>query len=165
MIASICKLIAKHTDCDAETAFTVGMMHNIGELLILIFNPEETVKIAKLVEAGANRIDLQDNQFGFDYTQAGSELARRWNFPDVIVQGIRQQAKPNDWEDYSPYSGIVYLADYLNEAFKQEEDKKDILSNFPADMAKPLNIDLVSFFEELVELAEAEDDIEELLRD
>ena len=57
MIASICKLIAKHTDCDAETAFTVGMMHNIGELLILIFNPEETVKIAKLVEAGANRIE------------------------------------------------------------------------------------------------------------
>ena len=165
MIASISKLIARHTDADPETAFTIGMMHNIGELLIHIVHSEESVKIDKLVEAGANRIDLQQNQFDYDFTQAGAELAKRWKFPDVIIQGIRQQSTPNDFEEYSSYSTIVYLAEYLNESFKKEEDKKDILSNFPADMAKPINIDLVSFFEELVQLAEAEDDIEELLRD
>lgn len=165
MIASISKLIAKHTDSDPETAFTIGMMHNIGELLIHIYHEESAVKIDKLVESGANRIDLQDNQFGYDFTQAGSELAKRWNFPTEIVNGIRQQAAPNDFEEYSAYSSIVYLADYLNEAFKAEQEKQEILSQFPVDIAKPIDINLVSFFEELVELAEAEDDIEELLKD
>ncbi|KZY39697.1 signal transduction protein, partial [Oleiphilus sp. HI0043] len=128
MVASISKLIAKHTDSDPETAFTIGMMRNIGELLIHIYHEESAVKIDKLVESGANRIDLQDNQFGYDFTQAGSELAKRWNFPTEIVNGIRQQAAPNDFEEYSAYSSIVYLADYLNEAFKAEQEKQEILS-------------------------------------
>jgi len=165
MNASICKLIAKHTDADAEIAFTCGMMHNIGEMLIHIVHEEAAVKIDKLVESGANRVDLQENQFSYNFTQAGAELAKRWNFPNEIVSGIQQQATPNDFENYSSYAGIVYLADYLNDAFKAEKEKEDILAGFPAAMAKPLNIDLVTFFEELVELTEAEDDIEELLRD
>jgi len=165
MNASISKLIAKHTEADAEIAFTCGMMHNIGEMLIHIVHEEAAVKIDKLVESGANRIDLQENQFSYDFTQAGAELAKRWNFPDEIVSGIKQQAKPNDFENYSSYAAIIYLAAYLNEAFKTEKEKEEILADFPADMAKPLNIDLVTFFEELVELTEAEDDIEELLRD
>jgi HD-like signal output (HDOD) protein len=165
MIASISKLIAKHTDADAETTFTIGMMHNIGELLIHIYHLDSAVKIDKLVTDGANRIDLQENQFGYDYTQAGAELAKRWNFPDEIIRGIRQQAAPNDFEEFSAYSSIVNISDYLNEAFKAEKEKQDILANFPVEMSKPINIDLVSFFEELVELTEAEDDIEELLKD
>lgn len=165
MNASISKLIAKHTDLDAETAFTIGMMHNIGELLIHIVHPEAASKIDNLAQSGAKRVDLQDNQFGFDFTMAGAELAKRWNFPETIVTGIRQQSNPNDFENFSGYSSIVYLANYLNEAFKAEQEKQEILANFPASMAKPIGIDLVSFFEELVELTEAEDDIEELLRD
>ena len=165
MIASISKLIAKHTEADPETAFTIGMMHNIGELLIHIYHGETATKIDKLVEDGANRIDLQENQYGYDFTQAGAELAKRWNFPQTIVSGIRQQSAPNDFDEYSPYSSIVKVADYLNEAFKAEQEKQEILANFPIEVSKPIDIDLVSFFEDIVELTEAEDDIEELLRD
>jgi len=165
MIASISKLVAKHTEIDPETAFTCGMMHNIGELLIHIVHEETAVKIDKLVESGANRVELQDNQFGYDYTQVGFELAKRWNFPEEILLSVRQQHNPNDFDEFSPLAAIVHIADYLNEAFKAEKEKEDILSGFPGDVAKPLNIDLVSFFEELVELTEAEDDIDDLLKD
>ena len=48
LTASICKLISKHTNVDTETAFTCGMMHNIGELLIHIVHEESAVKIDKL---------------------------------------------------------------------------------------------------------------------
>jgi HD-like signal output (HDOD) protein len=163
MIASIAKLIAKHTDADAETAFTCGMMHNIGELLIHIAKPEQALKIDKLVEAGAIRTDLQENQFGYNFSEVSGELARRWNFPADIVRALRQQAKPNDFEEYSPYSSIIYLANYLNEAFKANKEAETVLAEFPSDIAKPLKINLVSFFEALVELTEAEDDIEAII--
>lgn len=164
MIASISKLVAKHTDVDSETAFTCGMMHNIGELLIHIVHQETAVKIDNLVASGAKRTELQQNQFGYDYTEVGEELAKRWNFPEEIQLAIRQQADPNGFETFSALSSVVHIASYLNEAFKAEQEKEQILGDFPGDVAKPLAIDLVSFFEELVELTEAEDDIDELLK-
>lgn len=163
MTASIAKLIAKHTDADPETAFTCGMMHNIGELLIHIAHPEQATKINKLVSAGASRIDLQDNQFSCNFTEVSAELATRWNFPAEIIKAIRQQTNPNSFEDYSPYSGIIYLASYLNNAFKENQNPDTVLSNFPNDIAKRLEINLVSFFEAIVELAQAEDDIEAII--
>ncbi|MFV1873589.1 MAG: HDOD domain-containing protein [Oleiphilus sp.] len=163
MVASICKLIAKHTDSDSETAFTCGMMHNIGELLIHTAKPEQAIQIDKLVQAGAKRKDLQENQFGFHYAQVSAELAKRWNFPQNIVQALRQQIAPNSYEDYSPYSGIIYLGNYLNDAFKDNRDPEIVLSEFPSEIAKPLHINLISFFEALVELTKAEDDIESIL--
>jgi len=163
MIASICKLIAKHTTCDPETAFTCGIMHNIGELLIHMAHPEYAHKIDKLVQAGANRCDLQDNQFTYNYTQVGAELARRWNFPDEIIQALRQQASPNDFEGYSAYASIIYLANYLNDAFKSNKAPDEVLAHFPSDISKPLAINLISFFESVIELTKAEDDIDAIL--
>ena len=163
LTASICKLISKHTKVAAETAFTCGMMHNIGELLIHIVHEESSVKIDNLVASGASRVDLQENQYGYNYTQVGYGLAKRWNFPEEILLGIRQQDKPLDFDELSSLSATIYLAKYLNEAFKADKEKEAILSEFPNDIAKPLNIDLLSFFEDVVELTEAEDDIDSLL--
>lgn len=163
MIASMCKLIAGHTTSDLETAFTCGIMHNIGELLIHIAHPEEAARIDKLVDAGAVRADLQNNQFSYNYTEVGAELAKRWNFPDAIVQALYQQAMPNSFENYSAYASMIYLANYLNEAFKHNKAPEAVLSGFPTEICKPLDINLLSLFESVVELTQAEDDIEEIL--
>ncbi|MCP5169458.1 MAG: HDOD domain-containing protein [Hahellaceae bacterium] len=165
MVASIAKLVGKHAKVDRETAFTCGMLHNIGEMLIHIAHTDKAVQIDKLVESGANRIDLEDNQFGYDYAQVGAELAKRWNFPQDIVLAIRQHANPTDYEPFSKLAGVVYISKYLNDAVNEQKDRENVLAEFPAPVAKPLGLDLVNFFEELIELTDAEDDIEELLRD
>jgi HD-like signal output (HDOD) protein len=163
LTASICKLMSKHTSVDAETAFTCGMLPTIGELLIHIVHEESAVEIDNLVESGASRVELQDNQYGYNYTQVGYGLAKRWNFPEEVLRGIRQQDDPLDFDDISHLAITSYLAKYLNNAFKKKMEKEDILSEFPSEIAKPLDIDLLSFFEDLVELTEAEDDIDSLL--
>lgn len=163
MTASIAKLVARSAKLDGEIGFTCGMLHNIGELLIHIVHLETAVKIDNLVSQGANRVDLQQNQFGYDYAQVGAGLAKRWNFPDEIVQAIAQQANPEAFEEFSAMSAVVYIAKYLNECIKREAEKEEVLANFPSSVAQPLGIDLVAFFEKIVELADAEDDIDELL--
>ncbi len=164
MVASICKLVGKHAKVDRETAFTCGMLHNIGEILIHIAHTDKALQIDKLVEAGASRLDLEQNQFGYDYAQVGAELAKRWNFPDDIICAIRQHANPAAYEPFSKLAGIVYIARYLNDAIAADKDRAEVLAGFPAAVANPLQLDLVAFFEELMELTNAEDDIEELLR-
>jgi HD-like signal output (HDOD) protein len=163
MVGSMCKLIARHTTCDPETAFTCGIMHNIGELLIHISDPASAQKIDKLVEAGASRCELENNRFGFNYTEVGAELAKRWNFPNEIVTALKQQASPNEFEQHSAYATIIYLASYLNNAFKTNIPPEKVLSEFPTEMTRPLAINLVSFFESVIELTKAEDDIEAIL--
>jgi HD-like signal output (HDOD) protein len=163
LTASICKLISKHTKVDAETAFTCGMMHNIGELLIHIVHEESAVKIDTLVESGENRAELQDEKYDYNYTQVGYGLAKRWNFPEEVLIGIRQQDNPLDFDDLSALAATIYLAKYLNKAFETDKEKEVIVSEFPNNISKLLNIDLLSFFEDVVELTEAEDDIDSLL--
>jgi len=162
-VASISKLIGKHAGTDLETAFTAGMMSNIGELLICISKGDAESKIDKLVAAGADRTELQKSQYGYDFTEVGEELAKRWNFPEDIQAAIRQQHNPLDFDNFSLLSGIVYLAIYINEALKKDTEKEEILANFPTEVANKLKINLVDFFEAIIVLTEAEDDIDQLL--
>lgn len=163
MVASISKLIAKHTDLDQETAFTCGMMHNIGEMLIHLFHSEDAVRIDNLVTAGASRLDLQQNQFGYDFTDVGAELAQRWNFPVEIQTGIRQHAAPENFADFSPLAAVVYLANYLNTAASSGQEQEAILAEFPTELATQLGINLVDLFEAWVQLLAEDDDIDQLL--
>lgn len=164
MTASIAKIVAKSAGLDAEVGFTCGMLHNIGELLIVTVHQDTAVKIDNLVDQGAKRVDLERNQFGYDYTQVGEELAKRWNFPDEIVAAISLQEDPLGHDPFSPFSGVLAISKYLNQCLKHGQSKDQVLANFPGNIADPLGIDLVAFFERLIEISEAEDDIEELLR-
>lgn len=162
-VASISKLIAKHSNVEAETAFTVGMLYNIGELLIHLYDHEAESKIDALVEEGANRCDLQRNQYGTTYALVSAELAKRWNFPEEIVTAIAQHHAPEEFEDYSPLSGVVHVAKYFNECFKKEAPKEDVLGNYPAAATESMDLNLVALLEEVSELMEQEDDLEQLL--
>lgn len=162
-VASISKLIGKHSDVDAETAFTVGMLHNIGELLIQLYDSEAAGKIDALVAEGANRCDLQRNQFGTTFAVVSAELAKRWNFPEDVVTAIQQHHAPTEFDEYSPLAAIIFVAKYFNECFKNDTPKEEVLGNYPAKATEEMNLNLVSLFEELVELMQEEDDLEQLL--
>lgn len=162
-IASIAKLIAKLAKLDGEMAFTCGMLHNIGDTLLYIVEPDKMTRIDTLVASGAVKSELQKSQFDLDYTDIGSELARRWNFPDEIVDAIRYQERPTENESQNPYAYTIKMACLLFSKI-DNGDREDILKDFPTDIAKELNVDLLEIQESLVELFEAEDDIEVFLQ-
>lgn len=163
MTASIARLVAGAAHQDRETGFTCGMLHNIGQMLIHIVHTDKAARIETMVAEGASRVDLQRNQFGCDYAQASAELAKRWNFPQNIVTALAQQEDPLSHEEFSPLSGVVAISKYLNKALQNQWSKEEVLKHFPNRIAEQLDIDLLTFFEKLVEMADAEDDIEELL--
>ena len=83
------------------------MMHNIGEALLYMAHGEKVAKINELVKARTNRVELQRNQFGYDYAAVGAELANRWNFPELIVTAIKEHAALM-LQALSPLAGIVF---------------------------------------------------------
>ena len=161
-IASICKMLAKHARLDPEVAFTCGMMHSIGELLIHVGEPEKAAKIDKLVSHGGNCVELQENMLSYNYADVGLELARRWKFPETIQDAIRGQIKPLEGA-FSPYAALIYIAVSINESDKKSIGADDQMAQFPMELAKKLNLDLDKVFDDWQSLKSEEDDIDALL--
>lgn len=162
-VAATCKWIARFSHDDAETAFTCGMIHNIGELLIHILLPNECAEMQKVVDKGARNVDIEKNYLGFDFSEAGAELAHRWKFPDAIVKGIRYQLDPHESEAFPRLAGIINLALYINKMNESGADSAAILADFPSTLATELGINLVKLMEKIEETKGLATAIDELL--
>ena len=117
-VATIAKALA--ADCRAiepETAFTCALLHNIGELLIQSTLPEEASLINMSISRGTSRIDAQREMLGYDYSQVGAELAKRWSLSDTFVRAIAQQLDPLNFEPISPEAVLIRLAMFVSFAW------------------------------------------------
>ncbi|MES2823975.1 MAG: HDOD domain-containing protein [Pseudomonadota bacterium] len=162
-VAATCKWIARFSRDDSETAFTCGMIHNIGELLINILLPNECAEIKKVVNKGENEADIQKNVLGFNFPEAGAELANRWKFPDAIVKGIRYQLDPVAEETFPRLAGVISVAFYINAMNEQNADSATILAKFPSEIATKLGINIVKLMDKIEETKELGSAIDELL--
>lgn len=163
-VAATCKWIAKFSHDDGETAFTCGMIHNIGELLIHILLPSECAEMQKVVDKGARNSDIEKNYLGFDFSEAGAELANRWKFPDAIVKGIHYQLDPLKVDPFPRLAGVISIALYINKMNDTGADSAAILASFPNDVATKLGINLVKLMEKIDETKELGTAIDELLQ-
>lgn len=163
LVASVSKAIAQHARLDAETAFTCGLMHSVGELLLYLSDGETMSRIGRMAREGADQVQLERNQFGFDYAEVGEELARRWHFPERITQAVGQHTHVLERLQPEPYALILYLARYLALGSLGGVSRQEILAHFPAELAEPLDLDMLGLMEEMDRLLAEEDDIDQVL--
>ncbi|MES2674063.1 MAG: HDOD domain-containing protein [Pseudomonadota bacterium] len=162
-VAATCKWIARFSHDDAETAFTCGMIHNIGELLINMLLPSECAEIKKIVDKGANQLDIQKKVLGFNFSDAGAELTDRWKFPDSIVKGILHQSNPAAEEIFPRLAGVIHLALYINIMNEQGATNALILAGFPKEIATKLGINIGKLMDKIAETKALDSVVDELL--
>ncbi|WP_448213633.1 HDOD domain-containing protein [Colwellia sp. MEBiC06753] len=75
---------------NAERLFILGLLHNLGELVIKQFNPE---MIDKCVSNSANEMpwDKQRKVLGFSYGDCTAELLKLWRLPISLIEPMRLQ--------------------------------------------------------------------------
>ena len=162
-VASICRLLAKSRGVAAETAFTCGMMHNIGELLIQTGAPELAARLNRSGKTdAAGRVALETLQLGFGFPEVGAELARRWQLPEVIQQAIALQARPHQAPADMPLPRLVAQAVLIAEALRLHNGD---LAKTREELDSPLceGIDLDALFDKLPEVLEADKSFAQLL--
>ncbi len=91
--ACLCRMIAeKSRVCDPELAYTIGLIKDLGKLILVENAPEETKAIVavareyKLSFHGASRKVLET-----DDAEIGGWLAERWELEPIITETIRDQ--------------------------------------------------------------------------
>lgn len=101
---------------DPETAFTAGLLRDVGKLMIHEYVGSQYNEILNVVNAeGISFSKAEEQVLGFNHTQIGSAVANKWNFPAILVDAIKyhhniDEAVSNGCEDVKLVS-IVHLAD------------------------------------------------------
>ncbi|QEL64899.1 hypothetical protein OTERR_14230 [Oryzomicrobium terrae] len=109
--AILARILAVRARANPESAFVVGLLHDIGRLVIATNFPthyravHERSKAESLSLLEAERLCL-----GIDHVQVGELLARRWVFPLTIVEGIAGHHAPEKW-GHQPLAAVASLAD------------------------------------------------------
>lgn len=111
-VAAIARALAREFRQRQELAFTAGMFHEIGELVLDLCAPQQFSAVLKQQAAsGLSLIEIELSEFGFDHAEIGAELVRLWNFPPEIEQVVRLWRQPDPGAE--PLAGLVHVAALL----------------------------------------------------
>lgn len=159
-IAELAKWIANYNKgIDADIGFTCGMLHNIGSVMIRLNMPKEAKDIEEKLALGGIRHEVEYAQLGFDYTEVGAELAKRWKFPQLIQDSIQQQNKPAG----SMYASVIHIAKYLYETRQQGFGHAHIIEHFPNEIAVSIGLDTKALCGNLGDIREIQNHLFEQL--
>lgn len=163
-VASLAKWLAAYMpDCDKEMAFTCGMMHSIGTLLILMVIPEQAGSIEASVRLGGTRHSAETAVLGFTSADVGAELAKRWKFPEELQEAIQQQDNPANGDAYSPMAGLIYIAKFLHKAHVDDWTEEELIEKFPIRIATRIGLDIRRIRNDLAACKDLESGFEEIL--
>jgi len=99
---------------DAHVAFTVGLLHDIGKLVLgQALTPEQQTNIRALIADKKNsRSEAEKLVLGTDHAEVGGALLQAWNLPAEIIEGVGNHHQPV--VDPEPkLSAVSHLSNYI----------------------------------------------------
>ncbi|MCW8833155.1 MAG: HDOD domain-containing protein [Colwellia sp.] len=108
-----CALIIKYLSsslnvANAERLFILGLLHNIGELIIQQISPEK-IPLCQSDDINTRSWQKQQAVLGFTYADCSSELLKLWQLPYNLIAPIRNQNE-TDFEQINIESQLLCVA-------------------------------------------------------
>lgn len=101
---------------DPELAFTAGLLHDFGRLVMVAGFPELFEQSQKAQQAGGgSRLEAERAVFGFDHGTAGGALAELWRLPAPIAAAMASHHSVGS-QACDPLADLVHLADAVAHA-------------------------------------------------
>jgi putative nucleotidyltransferase with HDIG domain len=114
-VATCARVLAEHTGQNPELAFTGGLLHDIGQLLMFVASPSNYLQALELHHQNDIPLILAERSvFGYDHAAAGKTLATAWNLPAEIVNAIAAHHDPD--EIASETGNLVHVSEVLSHA-------------------------------------------------
>lgn len=159
--AAIGGWLARRTGVNSDQAFTVCLMHSIGELVMHAGMPEQMLQIDKLASPmDPRRMDMEHTSFGYTYADVGAELARQWRFPLTFADAIKHFPDPLAHDPFDPVAALLHVAAWRARAEHNELSADELAATVPAAVLSRLGLtadNLLSEMPPVAELAEGLD--------
>ncbi len=91
-VGAAASTIAAELEVGAGEAFTAGLLHDIGAVLLHLRDP---ALYADVVRRGGERLlDHERSAFGTDHPEVGAAALAKWGFPKSLVEAVRDHHLP-----------------------------------------------------------------------
>jgi putative nucleotidyltransferase with HDIG domain len=87
--------LAQVASRDAGEAFLLGLLHDVGKLILAMTSPELESQALQLVRSdGLTMHDAEQLLLGVTHAEVGAVVARQWNFPAAFAEAIADHHRP-----------------------------------------------------------------------
>lgn len=99
-----------------DDSYVCGLLHDMGKIIFETAHPEVLDKISTMCEERGVSKNLFERMFaGVNHGDVGSLIAKKWNFPEVIINAIRYHHDPlSAPEEFRKITTLIYFADMLS---------------------------------------------------
>lgn len=135
-----------------DIAFTAGLLHDIGKLILTIYIQEVGLFILKKIDQGnLTYRELEEKIIGFDHATVGGFIAQQWNLPDDLVEAITNHHTPELAHNQQQLTAVVHVASGLTNLLGVAESVDSFLNPLQQQA-----LDLLHMTDQDLELAMAE---------
>jgi HD-like signal output (HDOD) protein len=162
--AAVAGWVAKKTQVNVDQAFTVGLMHAIGQLVMHAGMPEQMLHLDKLASPmDSRRIDMESTSFGYSFANVGAELARQWRFPLAFGEAITKFPDPLHHEPFDPVAAVIHVAVWRARAEHNNLSAEELAATVPAEVCKKLGLNPEEFIRDMPPMSELAAGLESML--
>ena len=127
------KLLAKSLRLNQDYAFMIGLLHDIGRLVLVTCSPEHYAKVlAHRKQQDCCLLDAEMAVLGVPHTVVGSALAAHWKFPPLMQKAIEDHHDKVHGPAPS-LAGLIHIADAVAHALDLSGVDDDIVPPVSAD--------------------------------
>jgi len=100
---------------DMDEAFTAGLLHDMGKVVLGTFVEVDDEPIREIVKSdNLSFNEAEQMVLGIDHAEVAGELLKAWNLPDGVVESARCHHQPHHADPkYQQIVDVIHVADFL----------------------------------------------------
>lgn len=107
-------LVVTSAAVEDDTDYLVGLLHNVGKIVMAYAFPEELMKVASTsVHVPADACALERELIGWDHTQIGAYFLERHQLAEELIFAVRYHSEPERAPCHHLFAAAVQVADHL----------------------------------------------------
>ncbi len=119
------EVIAREIRESEVAAFTAGLLHDVGKLVLASAEGRKYGTLTQLADAeGASLVELERKVFGFDHSEIGARLLERWRLPAEVVAPIRHHHNLAGAGEHARLTATLALADTIANQLEEPAAQK-----------------------------------------
>lgn len=153
--AAVASWLAREVQCSRDHAFTAGLMHGLGHLVMHNCMAEPMQFLNKTCDwMDAQRAKVEHASFGFDHADVGAELLRAWKLPSVLVDAVARHGHPLEGRDFQTLAAVLHLAAWRARAHLWHLSSDELEQSIPEAVCAKLDLGVRHVLEDMPPMEE-----------